>query len=300
MRKRVTLKKKKSRLAYLYLLPWIIGFLLFFAYPFFKTVYLSLCSVDKVTLAETFIKFDNYKYAFLEDVNFPKMLLQSVVTNLQNIPLILIFSYFVALLLKKKFKGSFLVKTIFFLTVILASDLYLRMQSDTSSLNNAQLQGALNDGGQLFQTFNIKAIEASLLSSGLPSGMITFISGVIGNVSQIMLYSGIQIFIFLAGLHAIPTSLYEAANIDGATPWENFWKITLPMTTPVIIVNLVYTAVDSFSSRFSNLMQYINDIAFKNYNFGYSNALSVVYFLIIGVLLAGIFLFMRKRVFYQV
>ena len=282
------------------MLPWIIGFCAFFAYPFFRTVYLGFFTLDKTTLAETFVALLNFKKAFFSDVSFPQILSKSVLDGVQQVPLILMFSYFVALLLKKKFPFSGGVKAIFFLTVILSSDLYLKMQSQTSDLTNAQMQGALDTGGAVFQTFNMDSIMQSLYASGVPESMITFTANLISSISQIMLYSGIQIFIFLAGLNAISSSLYEAASIDGATPWESFWKITLPMTTPVIIVNLVYTIVDIFGSQRNAAMQYIYKQIYQKYEYGYASALSMVYMLIIGILLLIAFLLMRKRVFYQV
>ena len=114
-----------------------------------------------------------------------------------------------------------------------------------------------------------------------------------------MIRSGVQIFIFLAALHSIPGSMYEAAEMEGCTAWESFWLITFPMTGPIILVNGIYTVVDSFGSYLNPVIDYINDVAFRLFEFGYSSALSWIYFLCIAVIIALIYLLFRKKLFYQ-
>ena len=114
-----------------------------------------------------------------------------------------------------------------------------------------------------------------------------------------MIRSGVQIFIFLAALHSIPESMYEAANMEGSTAWESFWTITFPMTGPIILVNCIYTIVDSFVSFLNPVVNYINSISFSQFEFGYSSALSWIYFLCIALIIAVIYLLFRKKIFYQ-
>ena len=114
-----------------------------------------------------------------------------------------------------------------------------------------------------------------------------------------MTRSGIQIFIFLAGMSSISTALYEASSIEGATAWETFWLITFPMTSPLIIVNLIYSIVDSFMSADNATLNFIYEKAFNDMNYGYSSSLSWIYFLIIGAIIAISSLFISKKVVYH-
>ena len=297
-RKKSSLLLRKERKGYWFILPWFVGFVLFFMKPLVEAVIMSLQSFDRMTLERAFIGFDNFVFAFRSDAQFPRLLWNSLISNLLRLPFILIFSYFVALLLKKPFKGSFLVKSIFFLTVIMSSDMYIRMQVQTYTSVYWATQTLAADAGTLFQTVELLSIREYLLTAGLPYYLVDFLQDGINNISNIMIYSGIQIFIFLAGIHSIPDSMYEAAHIEGASAWESFWKITFPLTTPVILVCVVYSIIDCFSMYVDTTLQYIYRMGFELFNYGYSSALALIYFGIVGILLIFVFLFMRRRVFY--
>jgi ABC-type sugar transport system permease subunit len=247
----------------------------------------------------SFIGLKNFRDAFFADAEFPILLTNAIIDSLQNVPLILIFSFFIAMMIRKKFKGDFIIKSIFFVTVILYSDVYLIMQAETKAVANANIQNVISDSGSFFTTMDSFSISKYLVAFGINPSWVGFVDKAISNISTITLRSGIQIFIFLAGLHSIPNSMYEASNIEGATAWENIWKITLPLMTPVILVNLIYTIVDSFETLINPLLQYIYKQAFGAYNFGYSAALSIIYFSIILAILAMVTLFMRKKTYYQ-
>lgn len=132
------------------------------------------------------------------------------------------------LLLKKPFKGAGVVKAIFFLTVILSSDMFINQQLDTSGIVNAQTQGVLENASSFFSTIDGEVFTQYLTSFGVGQGIIDFISAAVTSITDIFIRSGVQIFIFLAGLSSIPDSMYEAASMEGATSWECFWKITSP------------------------------------------------------------------------
>lgn len=113
-----------------------------------------------------------------------------------------------------------------------------------------------------------------------------------------MTNSGIQIFIFLAGLNSISPTLYEAAQIESATAWESFWKITFPMILPMILVNAVYSIIDSFTSINNKVMTYVYDMAFTNREFGLSSAMCWLYFLCLGILVGLVALVISRRIHY--
>lgn len=293
------LMRRRSLTGYLFCLPWVLGFLLFFLSPIVQTLLYSFQSFDKVTLSGTFVGMQNYRSAFTADAEFPQRLVGSL-QNMVDVPLILVFSYFVALLLRKPFKGGAVVKTVFFLTVILASDLFMRLENSVSAVNNAQMNTSVNEAQELFGA--LQAVDLTRYFEGMGEQMtrlMEYINSAIEGIFDIMIRSGVQIFIFLAALHAIPTSFYEAAQMEGCTAWEGFWTITFPMTSPMILVNTIYTIVDSFGSYLNPSVNYINNVSFTRFEYGYAAALSWIYFLCIAVIIAVIFLLFRRRLFYQ-
>ena len=297
-KRKLTLMQKRSLQGYLYVMPWIIGFLLFFLLPIIQTAIYSFGTLDKETYDITFIGFKNYIHAFRGDAEFPMKLVDSLV-NLADVVLILIFSYFVALLLRNKFRGSLFVKSVFFLTVILASDLFMQMQTTSSAVNGAQMNTSIQETQQMFTALQTIDFNKYFAAMGIGGDWIAYLNDAISNIFSIMIRSGIQIFIFLAALHSIPESSYEAAKMEGATAWEIFWVITFPMTGPMILVNTIYTIVDSFGSSLNTVMVYINSLALNKNEMGYASALSWIYFFCIAVLLAIIYLLCRKKLFYQ-
>ena len=124
--------------------------------------------------------------------------------------------------------------------------------------------------------------------------IVDLVQTVFGRLVTVLWRSGVQILLFLAGLQSISPSLYEAARIDGATEWELFWKVTIPMISPMMLLNLVYTIVDSFTSLDNELLQYIRTAGFTNAEFQYSSALGWIYFAFIGVLVGIIFAIMKR------
>ncbi|MDD4699293.1 MAG: sugar ABC transporter permease [Oscillospiraceae bacterium] len=296
--KKPSLMQKRSMQGYLYILPWIIGFLLFFITPMIQTAIYSFNKLDKVTYEKTWMGLKNYIHAFRADVDFPIKLVSSL-KSLIDVVLILVFAYFVALLLRKPFKGATIVKAIFFLTVILSSDLFMQMQMTSGSLNGTQMNATMQETQQMLPVLQTVDFNKYFADFGIGGNWIQYLNDSISNIFNIMVRSGIQIFIFLAALYSIPESMYEAAEIEGATAWEIFWIITFPMTGPMLLVNAIYTIVDSFSSSLNQVIVYINDISLRQNEIGYASALSWIYFLCIAVILAIVYLMVHKKIFYQ-
>ena len=117
----------------------------------------------------------------------------------------------------------------------------------------------------------------------------------VSRIFTIVNLSGIQILIFIAAIQAVPNHLYEAAAVEGATKYESFWKITIPMITPMILTAAIYTVVDSFTR--SPIIRYLDQAMSQGRN-GLAAAMSLTYFLINLALVGVIFLLMRGRVFY--
>jgi ABC-type sugar transport system permease subunit len=298
---KLSLKQKKSLFGYLYISPWLLGFLLFFLTPILNTVQFSLNEVKLSASGYTlnYLGIGNFIDAFTKDEKFPRFLYEAVMKMITDLPVLLIFSLFAAVLLYKKFRGNSTVKTIFFLTVVLSSGVFLKMQADTMYVNNMQMSAAMHEGASSLETLQSFNLGNYLLEAGISPTIMAYITTPINRIFEVISKSGIQVFIFLAGLNSISPSIYEASHIEGATGWENFWKITFPMISPLILVNIVYTVIDSFIAYTNQALYYINQIGLRDLRIGYASALSWIYFVVIGGILGIIVYLVSKKVFYQ-
>lgn len=149
-------------------------------------------------------------------------------------------------------------------------------------------------GAETVYLFSGGGLTGLFSSMGLPMNVISFVNNVISRIFDLTWKSGVQILLFLAGLHNIPEYVYEAADLEGANALEQFFKITLPMLTPMILLNVVYSVIDIFSDFGNQIIQMIYNTAFSNVRFGYSSALSILYFIMIAVVLVIVYLAMRR------
>lgn len=270
-------------------LPFYIGFVYFYLMPLLQSIRFSFSNVT-VDISRYNMSpsgFENYKYVLTGDQNFTTNLFSSLGQLLWQAPVILISSLFFAIILNSKFHGRTFVRTVFFLPVIIATGIVINIiKGDVVA--NSVLTGNVVAGGQIFQSV---ALQNLLIGTGLNAGMITFFTTISNNMFDLLWKTGIQMIIFLAGLQSIPPSLYEASAMEGATAWENFFKITIPMLSPIILVNLVYTVVDNFTDASNVVMRQV----LKNTNllrFGWASAMAWIYFLLISIVLTvviGIF-----------
>lgn len=297
----MSLMTRRSISGYLFILPWLIGFVCFYARSLFMSIQFSLSELTVnpgggYTL--DFVGLDNYIYAFRVHGTFKQILTTSIGNMLIDVPLITFFSLFMAILLNKKFRGRTLVRAIFFLPVILNSGAIMdamalarTMMSGGISSASAEMAAASAGSGASIQYY-----IQMFTSLGLPDSIIAYISGAVSRISDIINASGVQIIIFIAALQSIPGSMYEVAKIEGATAYETFWKVTFPMVLPHIITNVVYTVVDSFAV--SDVVDLAYETAFTNNNYGLSSVMSIVSTLITCLILVIVCRFIQKRTFY--
>ena len=230
---------------------------------------------------------ENINYVLKTDRDFTTNLASSMVQMLWQVPVIIIVSLFFAILLNQKFKGRVFVRAIFFLPVIIASGIVISIiKSDVVA--SSALSGSMVSSGDISQT---SALSDVLIQLGLSEKIVQFITNIADNLFSIIWQTGIQMIIFLAGLQSIPATLYEASAMEGATKWEDFWKITLPMIKPIALVNTVYTIVDYFTSTDNMVMeQVLSNI--RELRLGWASAMAWIYFAVIGIILAVVlFLF---------
>jgi len=291
------LTTKRALMGYVFVAPFIIGLLTFFIYPMVQSVIFSMNQME-VSTGGYILKPNGFEYfsrAINVHASFRRDLVDAVIYMVTNVPLIIIFSFFAANLLNQKFRGRSLARAIFFIPVILTSGIILTvetgdlLQSSVGLLNTDTTEG----------TFRSAELARFLLQTNLNSHFVGYIVGAVDRIYQIVVASGVQILVFLSGLQSISPSLFEASNIEGATGWENFWKITFPMVSPLILVNTVYSIIDSFTNSTNNVMKVIRNIAFVENNYGYSSAMSLIYFSAIILVLGMVIWIVSKTVYYQ-
>ena len=165
--------------------------------------------------------------------------------------------------------------------ILLNAGFVLDGMMDESTL--ALAAQTLLDAGKIQTEVNIAlnlsgALQDLLSVSGVGSGVFDVLFTMIDAIYDIVMASGIQIIVFLSGLQAISPSLYEAADIEGCTAWESFWKITFPMVSPLLLVNCIYTIIDFFMKNDNKVMERINEVMYSQFRFGESAAMSWIYF----------------------
>lgn len=290
---------KRSITGYIFILPWLLGFLIFYLRSLIMTANFSLSEISVAVgggYDSKFVGLQNYLYAFRAHGSFKQVLTTSVGNMLIDVPLITFFSLLMAMLLNKKFRGRTLVRAIFFLPVIMNSaaitaaiDMSRQMLAGGLSASSAEMASAASG-------VNVMYYVEMFSSLGLPSGVLDYIVAAVERINDIISASGVQIIIFIAALQSIPGSMYEVAKIEGATAYETFWKVTFPMVMPHIITNVVYTVVDNFAN--SEIVEMAYDTAFTEVNYGLSSAMSLVSTVIVCVILVIVCGFIQKRTFY--
>lgn len=278
---KIDIRRRHILEGYGFISIWMIGFILFMAIPLGRSLWYSFqhMRITESGLAGTYIGWNNFTRAFTVDVEFLPRLTETMSTLALHVPLILIFAMFSALLLNKPAKGRSIFRVIFFLPVIVAS--------------GAVLQKLIDQGATELPIFSSYAVIQVLITF-IPAQVLIPLLEIMEHLTLIMWDSGVQIIIFLAALQTIPPSLYEAAKIDGATAWESFWKITLPMITPMILVNILYTIVNSFTKTNNVVMEYIHQQMFRQGEWGFASALGWIYFAFIFVVILLIFYVFKK------
>ena len=205
-----------------------------------------------------------------------------------NLPLILIFSLTMALLVTGVTRGQTFLRAVFFLPVVIGS----------SGVITELLEAG---AGDMIVDSTMERLMAGLgESTGEEQGIVAPVQVVVERLTLIIWHTGVQILLFIAGLNSIPPSLYEAAKVDGSTGWEAFWKITLPMLSPVMLVAAIYTVIDSFTDPLNSVVNYIMEISLREQlRLGYGAALSWIYFVVVFLLILLLVRISSRLVFYM-
>lgn len=295
----ISLEQKRNYPGYLFIMPFLLGFLFFYLYPFILSFIFSISelSITSEGYNLNYMGYENYHFSLFVHTDFVRIFVDTTNEMLSKVPLIITFAFFAAILLNQNFKGRSLARVIFFMPVIMGAGIVLRLEQDNllfeimEQSDEAQRVLELNLGGTA-------ALRAFLYQMRFPEVFIEYLIMAVDEIPEIIRSSGVQILIFLAGLKAIPESLYEASKIEGATSWENFWKITFPLMTPIILTNFVYTVIDSYTAPYNEMVDLIKNTAFGGAGYGVSTAMAWIYFLAIVIILLIFIKIISRYVFY--
>lgn len=278
------LKRRKALVGYSFILPWIIGAGVFFMFPIVFSLIFSFSEIkNPANFSFELVGFENYTSAFVVDTKFLPYLLSSVSDTVINLFLIMFFSFFVAITINRniKFRGFF--RVVFFLPVILGTGFILEQIL-----------------GENLQEQSINVVRNLLFTEevvrNVPAGFLEMIQELLNRITVVLWNSGVQILLFLTGLQGISSSIYEAARVDAAGEWEQFWLITLPLMAPMILLNIVFTIVSGFTNSSNEVLSYILDTAYVENNLEMSSAMGWIYFIFIVAVIAIAFLVMRKPI----
>ena len=274
------IESRKSCYGFMFILPWVMGFFLFFFIPLIQSFVYSISTI-KITgegIVTEFSGFGNYVYLIKEDVNYLNLLKESVISFAYSLPLIMVVSLVLALILNQKFKGRVVFRAMFFLPVIIASGVVMSVIFSTTSDSNIAL------GVSETMTANMFSVDDIMTSLDLPAKIAEYIQVAVSNIFDLIWSCGIQIILFIAGLQSIPTSIYEASKVEGATKWEEFWFITFPQISRITLLVGIFTMLELFTDNRNAMVKN----AYTKMSAGVYDSTSAmlwIYFAIVGLIM---------------
>ena len=294
---RMTLSRKRGLWGLLFLSPWILGFLLFYLRPFIDIIRYSFNEVE-LRLGEVYmtpVGFANYRHAFTVNPHFNQFMITLLYPALVMVFIVVVFSLLVAMLINGKYPMRGVVRTIFFIPIIMGTNIAAAQLVGLDSATEATVGGApVFFGGDFF--FN------ALAATGLPVAITGFVNMAVAQIFGVLARSGVPTLIFLAGLQSIPPSLYEVATIEGCTGYESFWHVTLPMISPMLLLSVVYTTIELFAAHslenVGGFFAFVNHQAFALGNPGFASAMVVVYLFVCLIVIGLLTWIISKGVFY--
>lgn len=283
---RIGLVTRREMKGYVFLLPWLIGFVMFFAVPLVQSLWYSLHAVTVTGngLKMTWVGWENYRYLFQQDTVFTEQLANFFTDAILRLAVILVFSLVIAMMLNQPLRGKGIFRTLFFLPIIVVS--------------GPVLERLVNEGATavpLIESYGVNGIVEAML----PPMLARPLSSLFSQLILVLWYSGVPILIYMTGLQKIDSTLYEASMIDGANGWISFWKITLPALRPMILINGVYTLVFLATTGLNEVMATINDRMFRSGEpgggYGIASSMAWVYAMSLAVALLVLFFITKER-----
>lgn len=279
----------KAKYGWICISPWIVGLILFFISPIIQSIIYSFSSVSLGVggMNIQFVGLKNFRYIFLENADYLDYVAQAFVKFVYSFPVIIILSLILALMLNQEFKGRILFRALYFLPIIIAAGPVLKtvLSAEQSGISNIA-----QDESIAMSMFNVSEIVDAV---GLPQQLATYFVSIIDGITGLIWNCGIQTVLFIAGMQAIPTLLYEVSKVEGATKWEEFWLITFPMLGRVILLVSVFTMVELMVDPTNPLISLAYSFM-KSQFYGESSAMLWSYFVVIGLIMAALLAIFKK------
>ena len=288
-------QSKRENMGYIYLLPWILGFLIFQLYPLASSFYYSFTDFS-ITNTPTFIGLGNYRNLFMNDPLFLTSLLNTFKFVFMSVPLKILSALVIAVILNQKLAGIGIYRTVYYIPSIFGGSVAIAIL----------WRFLFMDGGMINRLLNLVNLPSVQWLSDPDIALFT--------LSLLSVWQfGSSMVLFLAALKQVPEDLYEAARIDGAGKLRIFIRITLPMITPVLFFNILMQLVNAFQD-FTGAFVITNggplhstylfalklyDEAFTYFKMGYASAMSWVLFIIIIIFTAIFFRFSSAATYYE-
>ena len=312
-KKNASLDRRKARAGWFFVLPFVVSFVLVYIPIVIDSIIYSFSSLTTragQAMQVEWVGWANYSDALFGAASkagggsqtFIQVLVEGMKNMIFDIPMILIFSLFMAVLLNQKMVGRAAFRAILFVPVILSTGIMESINVMTADMqsNMGSAEGISDGSGQSASSEIVSSLDIEKWFSGMVvgEGLVTYVTTAINNIFNIVNHSGVQILIFLAGLQSISPAIYESVQIDGASAWETFWKITFPMISPMILVNAVYTVIDSFTMESNVVMQFISNVSTQG-SMVASTAMAWMYFLLVIAIIAVVAGVCSAFIFYQ-
>ena len=283
----------KSRYGFIFTLPFVIGLIVFFIIPIIQSIIYSFSDlkVNAGSIDIVFRGLKHYKFILIEEPNYINNLLKGLKNIFIQVPFIMILSFILGILLNNEFKGRIFFRSLYFLPVIIASGVVLKL------FLQAARGGATEVAVSESASFGMIDFSTVLQGLDLPESILDYLSIALDNIFMFIWQSGIQIVLIIAGLQTIPDLLYEVAHVEGATKWEQFWFITLPMMIRTLLLVIIFTIVEVVTTNTNPVMNQGYNY-FANIEYGTGSAVLWFYFVIVGAIIAltlGLFSKMLKK-----
>lgn len=282
-------ERNNGKLAYLFILPWLIGLLIFTLIPLCMTVIYSFNNVKQTNFGfeMEFVGMMHYTNAFLGNLDFTEALLNFLLMEITYVPIIIIISFIIALVLTKNIKGKGIFRTIFFLPVIIISG---------SLISRIFPEPVVTEAGTVIE--QASALESSfvyMIIRSYSKGAAEVIAYIYEHFVIILWFTGIPIILFINGLQKINYNLYEAAQLDGATSWQTLWKVTIPNVRGLAAIIAVFSIVQLSTMQVSDMYNLIGTHLSDSNGYGRTSAYALIYAIVIVILIAIAFLILNPK-----
>lgn len=288
------IEELKSRYGLMFILPWIIGLIIFFFIPIIQSIIYAFCSVIVTSdgVKTTWVGLENFVEILKRDPKYLTWLSESIGDFAYSLPIILVLSLILAIMLNQNFRGRVFFRALYFLPVIIATGKVMGYVFSTTDENLTEMGVSAGMASGM--------IQVSDLTGALNMGteIATFVSNAINNIFNLVWSCGIQIVLFLAGLQSIPATLYEASRVEGATKWEEFWFITFPMLSRITLLVGIFTMVELFINERASMIEQVYG-KMRGGQYDIPSAMIWFYFIVVcaimGIIILAFYKFVMKR-----